>query len=162
MSGRLGKHRPSKSILLMCILRGCWEAAKNCCGPKRLYTTAGVLGVLALAAVVSGVVVPLRRRAAVAAGSAEGTTSAPSLRLLPLGNVQVQGPLHSLVHIQEGFEAGGARGGGLGSSDRIRHLGLLVVVGVCCVSFLILLGYQMIQFRPRTAEVPDESPEEAA
>ena len=76
----------------------------------------------------------------------------------------MQGPLHSLVHIQEGIEAGGARGegGSLGSSDRIRHLGLLVVVRVCCFSFLILLGYQMMQFRPRTAEVPGEGPKEVA
>ena len=30
------------------------------------------------------------------------------------------------------------------------------------MSFLILLGYQLMQFRPQTAEVPMEDPEEAA
>ena len=148
----------------MCFLLECWEAAKNCCGPKRLYATAGVLGVLVLAAVVSGVVVPLRRRAAAAAEAAVVTTSAPGPLLVTGGNVQVQGLSHSLVHIQEGITAGDARSrsGSLGGSDRICHLGLLVVIGVCCVSFLILLGYQLMQFRPRTAEMPDKGPEEAA
>ena len=76
----------------------------------------------------------------------------------------MQGPSHSLVHIQEGIAAGDAQSGSgsPGSSDRIRHLGLLVVVRVCCVSFLILLGYQLVQFRPWTAEVPGEDPGEAA
>ena len=98
---------------------------------------------LALAAVVSGVVVPFQRRAAAAAGSVVVTTSAPGPLLVPVGNVQVQGPSHSLVHIQEGIQAGDAQNGGgsPGSSDRICHLGMLVVVGVCCVSFLILLGH---------------------
>ena len=106
----------------MCILQGCWEAAKSCCGPKQLYVAVGVLGVLALAAMVSGVVVPLQRRAAVV------MTLAPCPLLVPVGNVQVQGPSHSLVHIQEGIAAGDARSGSPGSSDRICNLGLLVVV----------------------------------
>ena len=73
--------------LLMCILQGCWEAAKNCCGPKRLYATAGVLGVLALAAVVSGVVVPLQRRAAAVAKATVVMTPVPGPLLVPVGNV---------------------------------------------------------------------------
>ena len=121
-TGRARPQRPSSShVLPSGVLGGGQELLR----PKRLYTTAGVLGVLALAAVVSGVVVPFQRRAAAAAGSVVVTTSAPGPLLVPVGNVQVQGPSHSLVHIREGIEAGDARSGGgsSGSTDRIRWCG---------------------------------------
>ena len=77
------------------------------------------------------------------------------------GNVQVQGDSHLLVHIQEGITASDNHSGGAGVRGPIGHLGLIVVVGVCCILFVTLLVHQLLRcvnFRPRTVEVVPGDP----
>ena len=69
--------------------------------------------------------------------------------------------MHSLVHIVSGE----GPSGGQGVRDSIRHLGLIVAVGVCCVLFLVLLAHQLcwfVEFRPRTAKRVERDPLEVA
>ena len=109
-----------------------------------------------VSALVIVIVVPIQQRAA---------TPTPQLTPIPGGNVQVQGASHSLVHIQEGIVDGAGPSGKLGVRDPIRHLGLIVVVGVCCIWLIMLLVHQLLRFvafHPRTVEVEPLGPLEVA
>ena len=136
-----------------------WEAGKSCCGPKRFYALVVGTGGLLLLAVGTAIAVPLHLR--VDATQVLVASTPVSL----LGNVQVQGDSHSLVHIQEGIDTSIGHSGRPGVRGPIRHLGLVVGVGICCILFVVASAHQMwrfVTFRPRTAEVPLREPMEEA
>ena len=139
-------------------LRSVWQAGKSCCGPKTFYAlVAGSVGLLLLAGVLA-IVVPLHL-----CGDAS-RVKVVSTPVLPTNNVQVQGDSHSLVHIQEGIDTSG-HSGSPGVRGPIRHLGLVVGVGICCILFVVASAHQMwrfVTFRPQTAEVPLREPMEEA
>ena len=74
-------------------------------------------------------------------------------------HIQVQGYSHSLVHIQEDIVTTDNHSGSARVQGPIRHLGL--IVGICCILFIIVSAHQMLRFatfRPRTPEVAPVDP----
>ena len=145
--------------VFMDCLRTVWQAGKSCCGPKTFYAlVAGTVGLLLLA-VGTAIAVPLHLRV----DATQVLVASTPISLL--GNVQVQGASHSLVHIQEGIDTSIGHSGRPGVRGPIRHLGLVVGVGICCILFVIASAHQMwrfVTFRPPTAKVPPRDPMEEA
>ena len=151
--GCLGK------VAFMDCLRSVWQAGKSCCGPKTFYALVAGTGGLLLLAVGIAIAVPLHLR--VDATQVLVASTPVSL----LGNVQVLRDSHSLVHIQEEIDTSSGHSGRPGVRGPIRHLGLVVGVGICCILFVIASAHQMWRFvmiLPRTAEVPLRDPMEEA